>query len=468
MYHFKGKGIDLMVTPNHRFILETSDGVSFEKTASELSEYRSGKWRIPKKRKIGDGINYDSYIIPGIEEFKPHISNELKDKYSQNLVVNAKAWFAFLGLYLADGTSAGVCGSKAKHNLVKITQKKSENFEAIRKIFDDLGIEYNERVYRDGKIDFQIYDARLKQYLFPLGNSSEKYIPEDIKAANSELLTILFENFHMGDGTSKTSYHKDKGYVCKKIFSTSEKMIKDFSEVLLKIGLHGNITQEQPVDRYINDVVVLEKEVVMSDGAVEMVKEEILKPRLIEAKNSKTKFILNVSTTDFIYMDERFLKISQIQNPFDKVACVRVKNGNFFVMRNGKSHWTGNSAVVSLANVSHRVVEMWWEGKELWGRVQIAETDAGNTLKGLLKTGFKLGISSRGVGSVKSQGGQDIVQDDFELIAFDYVSNPSTPGAYLFKEGYMRPLKGVKEKAKSIGEFNRLQLISQKSFWQSA
>jgi hypothetical protein len=90
---------------------------------------------------------------------------------------------------------------------------------------------------------------------------------------------------------------------------------------------------------------------------------------------------------------------------------------------------------------------MWWEGKELWGRVQIAETDAGNTLKGLLKSGFKLGISSRGVGSVKSEGGRDIVQDDFELIAFDYVSNPSTPGAYLFKEGYMRPLKGIQEQS---------------------
>lgn len=126
-----------------------------------------------------------------------------------------------------------------------------------------------------------------------------------------------------------------------------------------------------------------------------------------------------------------------------------------------------DSAVVSLANVSHRVTEMWWEGKELWGRVQIAETDAGNTLKGLLKSGFKLGISSRGVGSVKSEGGRDIVQDDFELIAFDYVSNPSTPGAYLFKEGYMRPIKGIQEQKNSLGEINRLQLLSQKDFWQS-
>lgn len=95
-----------------------------------------------------------------------------------------------------------------------------------------------------------------------------------------------------------------------------------------------------------------------------------------------------------------------------------------------------DSAVVSLANVSHRVTEMWWQGKDLYGKVLIAEeTPAGQILKGLLKAGFMLGISSRGVGSVKNKGGQDIVQEDFELIAFDFVSSPSTPGAYLFKEG---------------------------------
>ena len=95
-----------------------------------------------------------------------------------------------------------------------------------------------------------------------------------------------------------------------------------------------------------------------------------------------------------------------------------------------------DSAVVSLANVSHRVSEMWWNGRDLYGKVIIAEeTPAGKILKGLLKSGFMLGISSRGVGSVKSSNDQDIVQEDFELIAFDFVSSPSTPGAYLFKEG---------------------------------
>lgn len=142
-----------------------------------------------------------------------------------------------------------------------------------------------------------------------------------------------------------------------------------------------------------------------------------------------------------------------------------------------------DSAVVSLANVSHRVIDMWWQGKDLYGKVLIAEeTDAGKTLKGLLKAGFTLGISSRGVGSVKSQGGKDIVQEDFELIAFDFVSSPSTPGAYLFKEGKevftrgMVPLKAEhfkslvpesQELKKQQDYYNHLSELINKDFWKN-
>jgi len=94
-----------------------------------------------------------------------------------------------------------------------------------------------------------------------------------------------------------------------------------------------------------------------------------------------------------------------------------------------------DSAVVSLTNTSHKVLDMWWQGEELYGKIMIAYTKSGETLKGLLKTGFRLGISSRGVGSVKTIKGEDVVQNDFELIAFDFVSSPSTPGAYMYREG---------------------------------
>ena len=98
-----------------------------------------------------------------------------------------------------------------------------------------------------------------------------------------------------------------------------------------------------------------------------------------------------------------------------------------------------DSSVVNLNNVSHNVLEMHWSGKDLVGTVEVLGTPAGNILKELFKSGIKLGISSRGLGSVEelSEGDGDEnptvkVKDDFELIAFDFVSNPSTHGAFMY------------------------------------
>ena len=95
------------------------------------------------------------------------------------------------------------------------------------------------------------------------------------------------------------------------------------------------------------------------------------------------------------------------------------------------------SSVVNLANVSHNIREMKWENDDLVGTVEVLPTPAGNILKELFKSGIKLGISSRGMGSVETidedDGGKQTVavQPDFELIAFDFLSNPSTQGAFL-------------------------------------
>ena len=90
------------------------------------------------------------------------------------------------------------------------------------------------------------------------------------------------------------------------------------------------------------------------------------------------------------------------------------------------------SPVINLKNVSHNIREIWWEGDDVCGVVEILSTPSGNILKELLKNNIRLGISSRGVGSLKKVGERNEVQDDFELICFDLVSSPSTPGAYLF------------------------------------
>ena len=95
-----------------------------------------------------------------------------------------------------------------------------------------------------------------------------------------------------------------------------------------------------------------------------------------------------------------------------------------------------DSSVVNLNNASHNILEMHWKGDDLEGTVEVLGTPAGNILKELFKSGIKLGISSRGLGSVKEIHEDDSedtveVQPYFELIAFDFVSNPSTHGAFL-------------------------------------
>ena len=94
-----------------------------------------------------------------------------------------------------------------------------------------------------------------------------------------------------------------------------------------------------------------------------------------------------------------------------------------------------DSSVVNLNNVSHNVLDMDWKGNDLVGTVEVLSTPSGNILKELFKSGIRLGISSRGMGSVKEvmrEGDATLqVQPDFELVAFDFVSNPSTHGAFL-------------------------------------
>lgn len=94
-----------------------------------------------------------------------------------------------------------------------------------------------------------------------------------------------------------------------------------------------------------------------------------------------------------------------------------------------------DSSVVNLKNVSHVIREAYLEGAVVYGTVELLDTPSGKILQSLVESGVKLGISSRGVGSTKKQGDYHVVQDDFQLICWDYVSEPSTPGAFMIPEG---------------------------------
>lgn len=101
-----------------------------------------------------------------------------------------------------------------------------------------------------------------------------------------------------------------------------------------------------------------------------------------------------------------------------------------------------DDSVINLRNASHMVTDVWFEGKNVMGKVQVLNTPSGNILRSLVESGVKLGISSRGMGSVSESQGSTVVEDDFQLICFDFVSEPSTPNAFMMRE------------AKEFGESN--------------
>jgi len=126
------------------------------------------------------------------------------------------------------------------------------------------------------------------------------------------------------------------------------------------------------------------------------------------------------------------------------------------------------SSLIDLDRVSHSILETWWDGKILMGKIKLYTSPGwkkmgivstkGDQAAMLIMNGATLGISSRGVGSLKQIKGQNMVQDDFELVCFDLVSSPSTPGAYVFKDASERDLyqENIEEPKPETDKMKRL------------
>ena len=119
------------------------------------------------------------------------------------------------------------------------------------------------------------------------------------------------------------------------------------------------------------------------------------------------------------------------------------------------------SSVINTDRVSHNILETWWDGKTLMGKVEILMSPGftksgiisckGDMIANLLRKGIMIGVSSRGVGTLNNEQGKNIVQDDFELICWDIVTSPSTPGSWMFKnEEEARPFVENEEKIKPL------------------
>jgi|TARA_R110000764_G_scaffold41242_2_gene92450 hypothetical protein len=112
------------------------------------------------------------------------------------------------------------------------------------------------------------------------------------------------------------------------------------------------------------------------------------------------------------------------------------------------------TTVINLKNVSHNITDIWWNGDNIMGKIEILPTPSGNILKALIESNITVGVSSRGTGSLKQGSSVLEVQDDFDLLCWDFVSTPSNPGSYMevLKEGIEVPTKDYSKANKIIQE----------------
>jgi len=118
-----------------------------------------------------------------------------------------------------------------------------------------------------------------------------------------------------------------------------------------------------------------------------------------------------------------------------------------------------DSSVIELKNASHLITRAWLDGANVLGEVELLDTPSGKILQSLVESGVTLGISSRGVGSTRRDGDRQIVQDDFQLICWDFVSEPSTPGAFMMREGRevtSTELKNLREQFRKDDRIDRI------------
>lgn len=114
------------------------------------------------------------------------------------------------------------------------------------------------------------------------------------------------------------------------------------------------------------------------------------------------------------------------------------------------------SSIINLANVSHMITEVWMDGADVMGKAKVLNTPSGQILRSLVDSGVKIGISSRGMGSVTEQQGKTIVEDDFQLICFDIVSEPSTPNAFMSLSENRLMNENVQRKNKIVSLLNEI------------
>ena len=416
IYHLKSRFINLEVTPNHKFPIFnrnhtfkgffSAEQIYNHEVPDQNHSYipKTGEW-------VGDNDEY--FDLPQLDDdvIARITKSKLKEKYSTPLRIPMNVWMKFMGIYLSEGSVSGP-------DSIHIFQKKKQVCHEIENMLNEFPLNYTVNHTKDGCTVFNIFDLRLYNYLKQFGICYDKYIPYSIKKQNKEMLRIFYDWFVMGDGR-KRCLGRSKGYYSDDVFSTSKRMVMDLNEIQLKIGYCGRYHEE---DRHYDRVI---------EG------------RIIKGENAHNMHFTLRSHNNAIWLNDKSLTITKKQYN-GMVYCVEVENHNFYTMdKSGFCLWSGNSSTLSGHDVAMRILNLEWNGKTLVGDMKLHLSEgfkkygvcstSGDKVANMLMDDILIGVSSRGLGSVKKEGDALVVGDDFEILCWDVVINPSTPSAFIGK-----------------------------------
>jgi len=423
-FRLKSKGIDVGVTPDHRVLLvHRPDEGSVKEVYATAAEIAANPGRyahsaIPLTASFPFTENPSEVTIPAVLD-----AGRTRNDVTQPLRMDSKLFSAFMGIYLSEGN---VSTEETENYGIHLSQKTPWIREIIKT--ELLSKFPPELVWTEGPTGFFLSDARLYRYLQPLGDAYTKSVPAEVKNLGLECQRELLFWFTLGDGRLVADHAEDKpvdGRTTKEahsqslrengsvdrarqaVFSVSKRLVTDLHEALVRTGGCGTVTRIDPSEDY------------------------AFAGRTIRAEDKVPLWNLAIKKSDKIWTDPRNVRLE----PFDhkgSIFCLSVTHGNFFMEQNGQSFWTGNSdGQTKLSRVSHIITSLAVKDGLVIGEAEIMPTEAGKNLLALLKSNVPVGVSSRGFGSVKTnESGNDVVQDDYKLVTFDFVADPADQDAY--------------------------------------
>jgi len=308
MYQFKTKSLDLLVTPNHRMVVDNRR--KNKREFVEARDFNADTHWIPKQS-IWQGKEQAWFILPGIEFTKYGRQGRTSYQVIQDaLRIKMDDWLKFFGFWIAEGCTDNEKIAKRHGYRVIISQTNKQKREEIRRVLDCLPFNY----YLEGENNFVITNKQIWSYLRQFGNKYQKFIPKEMKNLSKRQLKIIFDWLIKGDGHIR----KTTGQI--NYWTFSKKLADDLQEIILKLGWLGtSIARQKKVFQ-------------------------------IKGKKVKSGVIYTIGIQKTKYYRLRKNNPQKIYYK-GKVYCCEVSNHTVFVRRNGKVSWCGNSIGVVTINL---------------------------------------------------------------------------------------------------------------------